>query len=289
MCSQNVMIDDIIVLVSPKNKRYVKKIIPHLEIHTADGIFRAEELCTARYGTIIYSTKGIPYLLQKASLYDILLSLKRKTQIIYPKDIAYICLRLGIGRDTTVIEAGSGSGGLTTAFSYLTSGKGHVYTYEMREEFYELTKKNLAWANVGENVTQYHRDIQDGFEQSNVDALFLDVREPWLYLEHVLTALRPSGLCAFLLPTTNQVSTLLTYMERFPFTEIEVEEVLIRKWKAIPDRLRPFDRMIAHTSFLLFARYQQGKEEWEQFQSRGTREYKQYLAKQARLEELHEE
>ena len=64
----------------------------------------------ARYGSIIVSPKGIPYVLQKASLYDILFALKRKTQIIYPKDIAYICLRLGVGKNTTVIEAGSGSG-----------------------------------------------------------------------------------------------------------------------------------------------------------------------------------
>ena len=288
MCKNNIMLQDIVVLVSPKNKRYVKKIVPQIQIHTADGTFSEEILCNARYGSIISSPKGVPYMIQKASLYDILLALKRKTQIIYPKDIAYICLRLGIGKDTTVIEAGSGSGGLTTAFSYLTSGKGHVYTYEMREEFYELTKRNLAWANVGENVTQYHRDIQEGFEQTDADALFLDVREPWLYLEQVLKAVRPSAMCAFLLPTTNQVSTLLTYMERYSFIDIEVEEVLIRKWKAIPDRLRPYDRMIAHTSFLVFARHQHGKEEWEKAQSRGTREHKQYLAKLARLEEREE-
>lgn len=285
--NNKVMLGDIIVLVSPKHKRYIRKILPNVEIGTADGVFTQAMLCDAYYGTCIYAPTGKPYLLQKASLYDILYGLKRKTQIIYPKDIAYICLRLGIGKDVNIIEAGSGSGGLTTALSYLTSGSGHVYTYEAREEFYKLTQDNLRWANLGENVTQYHRDIQQGFEQSNANALFLDVREPWLYLEHVVNALMPSALCAFLLPTINQVATLVEAMETMPFSDVEIEELLVRKWKAIPDRMRPYDRMVAHTSFLVFARYQCGKDEWERAQSRGTREHKQYLAKMARTEHMH--
>lgn len=289
MQKREVVLNDIIILGNPKGKRYIKKIVEGIQIHTADGTFLYDDLIGSLYGSLLYARNGTPYTLEKASLCDVLYALKRKTQIIYPKDIAYICMRLGIGRNTRVIEAGTGSGGLTTAFSYLTSGSGHVYTYEAREEFYSLAKENLSWANLGDNVTQYRRDIIEGFDETDVDALFLDVREPWLYLDKVIQALLPSAMCAFLLPTTNQVSMLLEAMETFPFINIEVEEVLIRKWKAIPDRLRPFDRMVAHTSFLVFARHHNDKDIFEKAKTKGTREYKQHLARVSRMEQKEEE
>ena len=38
------------------------------------------------------------------------------------------------------------------------------------------------------------------------------------------------------------------------FGHIEVEEILVRPYKAVPGRLRPMDRMVAHTGYLIFAR-----------------------------------
>lgn len=35
---------------------------------------------------------------------------------------------------------------------------------------------------------------------------------------------------------------------------IDVEEILTRRYKPVADRLRPQDRMVAHTGFLIFAR-----------------------------------
>ena len=36
--------------------------------------------------------------------------------------------------------------------------------------------------------------------------------------------------------------------------DIAVEEVLVRPYKPVPDRLRPVDTMAAHTGYLIFAR-----------------------------------
>jgi tRNA (adenine57-N1/adenine58-N1)-methyltransferase len=38
------------------------------------------------------------------------------------------------------------------------------------------------------------------------------------------------------------------------WTDVEVTEILMRRYKPVADRLRPEDRMIAHTGYLLFAR-----------------------------------
>jgi tRNA (adenine57-N1/adenine58-N1)-methyltransferase len=158
-----------------------------------------------------------------------------------------------------------------------------VYTYEAREEFYHLCRRNLDWAGVGGNVTQYLRDIQEGFDQTDADALFLDVRTPWEYLPQVAAAVKPGAALAFLVPTVDQVSLLLKGMESGPFDEPEVEEILVRAWKPIADRLRPQDRMVAHTGFLIFARKQERGQAFEDLKPLGTRERKQREALRERL------
>lgn len=274
---------ELFILVTPRGKRILRRLEEGQDIHGNDGVIFASSLAKAEFGTEIMTEKGIPYRLMKPTLYDLVRGVKRQTQIIYPKDIGYICMRLGVGNGTRVIEAGSGSGSLTIALSWFSGEKGHVYTYEAREEFYKLCRRNLQWAGVGHNVTQYNRDIAQGFDQTDADALFLDVRTPWEYLDEVLRALRPGGAYAFLVPTVDQVSLLLKGMETRPFDAIEVEEVLVRGWKAIADRLRPNDRMVSHTGFLIFARKQERSEAFEALKPMGTRERKQRAALEERL------
>jgi len=43
-------------------------------------------------------------------------------------------------------------------------------------------------------------------------------------------------------------------LRRNKFAFIEMCEILLRYYKAEPARLRPTDRMVAHTGFLVFAR-----------------------------------
>jgi tRNA (adenine57-N1/adenine58-N1)-methyltransferase len=131
---------------------------------------------------------------------------------------------------------------------------GHVYSYETRPDAFELARRNLNDLGLLPYVTLYNQDISSGFHETGADACFLDLREPWFFLEHAWNALKGSGCFGALLPTTNQVSELLTTLEKLPFGDINVEEILIRPWKPVPARLRPEDRMIAHSSFLVFAR-----------------------------------
>lgn len=276
---------ELIILVTPKGKRSLRRLTENQDVHGEGGVITAAQLAAAEFGDEVLTHQGAPCRLKKPTLYDLVRGLKRNTQIIYPKDIGYICMRLGVGNGTRVIEAGSGSGSLTVALSWFSGERGHVYTYEARPEFYELAGKNLAWAGVGQNVTRYNRDIADGFDQTDADALFLDVRTPWEYLDQVVAAVRPGASLAFLLPTVDQVSRLLHGLERGPFDDIEVEEILIRRWKPVPDRLRPDDRMIAHTGFLIFARQQTRSETFERMKPLGTRERKREAARLERLSE----
>ncbi|MDL2216255.1 tRNA (adenine-N1)-methyltransferase [Desulfovibrio sp. OttesenSCG-928-M14] len=276
---------ELFILVSPRGKRSLRRLVEGQDIHGTDGVILASALAEVDFGVEVHTLQNVPYRVMKPTLYDLVRGVKRQTQIIYPKDIGYICMRLGIGNGTRVIEAGSGSGSLTLALSWFSSALGHVYTYEARQEFYDLCRRNLDWAGVGGNVTQYLRDIAEGFDQNDADALFLDVRTPWDYLDKVCAAVRPGAALAFLLPTVDQVSRLLKAMESGPFDNIEVEELLVRPWKAVADRLRPADRMVAHTGFLIFARQQERSQEFEDLKPLGTRERKQRKALLARLEQ----
>lgn len=279
---------DLVLIVTPKGKRIIRRLEEGGDIHGNEGVLSAEDIANAGYGETVRTRLGMPCRLMRPSLYDMLRGVKRQTQVLYPKDIGYICVRLGIGNGCRVVEAGSGSGTLTMALSWLTGDNGHVYTYEARDEFYKLAGRNLAWAGLGKNVTRYHRDIGEGFEQTDADALFLDVRTPWEYLDNALAAVKPGARFCFFVPTVNQVSELLKAMETRAFAEAEVEEVFIRRWKALADRLRPDDRMIAHTGFLLFARKQEICRDFEERMPKGTRERKQDAAKKERLKEAGE-
>lgn len=276
---------DLIILVSPKGKRYLRRLEEKQDVHGEGGVIAASDIAAASFGSEVLTHQGHPFRLKKPTLYDLVRGVRRQTQIIYPKDIGYICMRLGVGNGTKVIEAGSGSGSLTIALSWFSGEKGYVYTYEAREEFYKLCRRNLDWAGVGQNVTQYNRNIEDGFEQTDADALFLDVRTPWEYLDQVNRAVRPGAALAFLVPTVDQVAQLLRGLERGPFDDVEVEEIFTRRWKPLPDRLRPEDRMVAHTGFLIFARQQEKSEDFEKLKPLGTRERKQEAARLRRLEE----
>ncbi|MDR2503050.1 MAG: tRNA (adenine-N1)-methyltransferase [Deltaproteobacteria bacterium] len=274
---------ELVILLSPKGRKYLRRLEPGVDIHGEGGVLAAADIAAADFGGEVLTHLGAPFRLLRPGLYDLVRGVRRQTQVLYPKDIGYICLRLGVGRGSRIIEAGSGSGALTLALSWFSGENGRVYSYESREEFYKLCRRNLDWAGLGANVTQHCRDIAEGFLETGADALFLDVRTPWAYLDQAAAALRPGGCTAFLLPTTGQVEELLLGLERGDFAEVEVEELLLRRWKPLPDRLRPDDRMVAHTGFLVFARKQRKSEAFEQAAPKGTRERKQDAARLGRL------
>ena len=276
----------LVLIVTPKGKRTIKRLVEGENWQSHDGILTPEIVVAADFGDTVMTSMGRPVQLLDVTLQDLLKGIKRQTQIIYPKDIAYICMKLGAGPGRTICEAGCGSGGLTLALSWFCGPTGRVVSHEAREEFAKLARRNLDWAHVGDNVDINVRDVAEGFCVKNADALFLDVRTPWEYLDKAVEAVRPGAVFGFLLPTVMQVGELLKGLERGPFDHIEVQELLLRDWKPLADRLRPNDRMIAHTSFLVFCRHQKRNHDFDNLRPMGTREMKQKMALEKRLATL---
>lgn len=276
----------LVLIVTPKGKRTIKRLVEGENWQSHDGILTPEIVAAADFGDTVMTSMRRPVQLLDVTLQDLLKGIKRQTQIIYPKDIAYICMKLGAGPGRTICEAGCGSGGLTLALSWFCGPTGRVVSHEAREEFAKLARRNLDWAHVGDNVEINVRDVAEGFCVKNADALFLDVRTPWEYLDKAVEAVRPGAVFGFLLPTVMQVGELLKGLERGPFDHIEVQELLLRDWKPLADRLRPNDRMIAHTSFLVFCRHQKRNHDFDNLRPMGTREMKQKMALEKRLATL---
>jgi tRNA (adenine57-N1/adenine58-N1)-methyltransferase len=244
----------LVLLATAGGKRYLLALRPGLTFHTNLGHFKHDDLIGLPLGTTVHSQLGKPVLLLEPSLSDLITRIKRNTQIIYPKDAAYLVHRLSLRNGDHVIEAGTGSGGLTIALAWAVAPAGRVYTYEVREENMQIARSNLERIGLLENVSMFQRSVGDGFLQRGADAVFLDVRTPNYFLDQVRAALRPGGFFAALLPTTNQVIDLLAALERKSFADIAVEELLLRQYKVVPDRLRPDDNMVGHTGFLVSAR-----------------------------------
>jgi tRNA (adenine57-N1/adenine58-N1)-methyltransferase len=247
-------VGDIAQLISAQNKRFIFRLVLDGKFETHRGYLSHNDLIGKPWGSRVFTHLGSAFVLLQPSLADILIETRRNTQIMYPKDIGFILLTMDIGPGKHVLEAGTGSGSFTTALAVAVGPQGKITTYESRPEFQHLAHKNLDRLGLSERVEFKLRDIAAGFDETNVDAIFLDLPNPQDYLPQAKAALKPGGYLGSILPTTNQVSTLLIALRRSNFAFIEVCEIMLRYYKAVADRLRPTDRMVAHTGYLIFAR-----------------------------------
>jgi tRNA (adenine57-N1/adenine58-N1)-methyltransferase len=245
---------DLAQLVGLRHKHFILTLQAGAKFETHRGILQHDDLIGQSWGTQVFSHIGSPFFLLQPSLADLINELPRTTQILYPKDIGFILITMGVGPGQTVMEAGTGSGSMTTALAYSVGPQGRVISYEVKPDVQNLARKNLTRFGLDSRVELKLRDIQQGFDETDIDAFFLDVPNPYDYIGQVRAALKPGGYMCCLIPTFNQVEKTLLALRQNRFAFVEVCELLLRYYKPEPARIRPTDRMVAHTGFLLFAR-----------------------------------
>lgn len=245
---------DLALLAGPRQKHFIIRLTPGEALETHRGILKHDDLIGLPWGSMVYSHLGRTFVLLIPSLTDLLQNTKRNTQIMYAKDIGFIIMMMNIGPGQHILEAGTGSGALTTALASMVGPYGHVTTYEARPEMQKLAQKNIRRLGLDDRVTFKLRNITEGFDEQGVNAIFLDLPNPYDFIDQVRSALKPGGFFGTILPTTNQVTRLLSALHRGNFVFIEVCEIMLRYYQAIPEKLRPTDRMVAHTGYLIFGR-----------------------------------
>lgn len=245
---------DLVEVVGRSHFHHIVRMEAGKEIQSHKGVLKMDDIIGKIWGSTVKSHNGNTFFVLQPALTDLVKNIPRNTQILYPKDIGFVLLNLAVGPGKKIVEAGTGSGALTTAFAYAVGEEGHVYSYEAREEMQRVAIKNLERVALESRVDFKLRNIEEGFEESNADALFLDVPNAYDYLAQAKRALKPGGFFGSILPTTNQVTKLLEALKENAFSFTEVCEILIRYYRTDPEKFRPADRMVAHTGFLIFAR-----------------------------------
>ncbi len=245
---------DLAQLVGLTHKHFIFSLKSGGDLQTHRGVLKHDDLIGKPYGSQVFSHTGAPFFLLQPSIADILNDLPRATQILYPKDLGYILVMMGIAPGQRVMEAGTGSGSVTIAMATAVGADGQVISYEQKPDTQNLARKNVERVGLASRVEFKLRDIREGFDETDADAFFLDVQYPNEYIEQVRAALKPGGFFGTIIPTFNQVEKTLTALKKHKFAFVEVCEVILRHYKADPARIRPVDRMVAHTGYLIFAR-----------------------------------
>jgi tRNA (adenine57-N1/adenine58-N1)-methyltransferase len=242
-----------VLLFHSNSKKWLAKVGLEKKFHTHLGIIDIASAIGMEYGSLILTTEGKKIYLVEPTVYDFVMKSKRSTQIVYPKDLGFIAARTGLKNGSTVLEIGTGSGALTTFMASIVKPNGHVYTFDINENFLATARQNLEKAGMMQYVTMHNKDVHDGICLSDIDVAVVDLGDPWSVLKEVHRTLKGSGAFVAICPTMNQLEK--TSMElKQGYIDVESIELMIRNIEAREGMTRPSMRMIGHTTYLIFAR-----------------------------------
>ncbi|GAA1917229.1 tRNA (adenine-N1)-methyltransferase [Nocardioides marmoribigeumensis] len=220
------------------------------------------ELIGRPEGFTVTSSLGAEYLVFRPLLNEFVVSMPRGAAVVYPKDAAQIVAMADVFPGARVVEAGVGSGALTCYLLRAVGPTGRVSSYERREEFADVARRNVTQWYAGEHPAWSLTigDLADALpgpdgQDAEVDRVILDMLAPWDCVESVARVLVPGGMvCAYVATTTQLSKTVETLRVHGGFTEPQAWETLVRDWHVEGLAVRPGHSMVGHTGFLVTAR-----------------------------------
>jgi tRNA (adenine57-N1/adenine58-N1)-methyltransferase catalytic subunit len=248
-------------LTDAKGRRHNLQLKPGTRFFANRGHVEHDEMIGREEGFTVTSSGGAQYLVFRPLLSEYVVSMPRGAAVVYPKDAAQVVAMADIYPGAHVVEAGVGSGALTCSLLRAVGPAGRVSSYERREEFAEVARRNVeqffgaehpAWQlQVGDLAEALPASPSD----SRVDRVVLDMLAPWECVDAVADALAPGGLvCAYVATTTQLSRTVETLRVNGGFTEPHAWETLVRDWHVEGLAVRPAHSMNGHTGFLVTAR-----------------------------------
>ena len=223
------------------------------EFHTHKGFIKVGDVIGLPLGSEVKSSLGEVFWILKPTTHDLIMHTARRTQIMYPKDIGLILLKLSLSSGLKVLEIGTGSGAMTVAAATAIKPNGHVHTYEARGEFADMAEKNLRRASLSSYVTVHRVDASIGIEGQDFDAAIIDVGDPWPLIPSIHQVLSGGAPIVSFSPTVNQVEKTAEAFARVGFVNIYTLECFIREIRVERGKTRPATMMIGHTGYMTFA------------------------------------
>ena len=238
------------------SKKWLVKISKKESLHTHIGVIKHADAIGKEYGTRVMTNKDKYVYLLKPTIYDYIMKIQHGTQIVYPKDIGYIVARAGITSGQKILEIGTGSGSLTSFVASVVKPRGHVYTFDVDENFMKIAAKNIKKAGVSKYVTQEQLDLKSAKKLpfDDADVALIDLGDPWVVIPQVRKMLKGSGAIFAICPTMNQLEKLTMALIENEFTDIESTEHILRTIEAREGKTRHSFQGIGHTTYLCFAR-----------------------------------
>jgi tRNA (adenine57-N1/adenine58-N1)-methyltransferase catalytic subunit len=238
------------ILINEKGKKFVAGAD---DLHTDHGYIKKEEIAISKSGDILKTHLGREFRVLEANINDYIELMDRRCSIILSKDLGVMAAYSGLGCGHRVVEAGTGAGAATIFMANIVGETGHVYSYELREDFSQIADKNVKGFGLG-NVTLKCQDVTEGIDEEDVDLVFLDLPKPWEVVENARDCLKSGGYLAAYTPYIDQVKLLTRILKKREFSDLKSLECLVREIEVKDKGVRPKTRMTGHTGYLTFGR-----------------------------------
>lgn len=242
------------LFIDSKKRRYLVQLNPEGEFHSHAGFVPHSKVIGAEPGLSVESTKGAKYTVVRPTLEDFVIEMPRGAQVIYPKDLAPMCMLGDIHPGVRVFETGIGSGALS--MTMLRWGA-HVTGLELREDFLNRARANVKSFLGAGALERYDVSIGDSYEdrpEGRFDRVMLDLPEPWRVVPAAESMLSGGGILVAYTPSITQAVQVREALGKHWFDQRTLE-VLHRTWHIEGMSVRPDHRMVAHTAFLTVARF----------------------------------
>ncbi len=254
--SKEIKKNEVIILYDEKKKKNLSVTIKEGEVfNTHAGMIKHEDILGRKEGESVLTNMGAEFVIFRPRACDHMMKVKRKTQIVYPKDAAWIILSLDLFPGAKVVEMGMGSGALTISIAQMVGEEGKVYSFDNREGFLNNALKNVERAGLKDRVEGRILEAGEEFPVKEVDAVFLDLPEPWVAIPSAYNVLLPGRTLGLIVPNAEQLKEATKELQENNFSSLEVVEILLRKMLVRNKRgVRPSERMIGFTGYLVTAR-----------------------------------
>ena len=251
--------NQLVVIKTPKNNKFLAVIDIEKEFITNEGKIKFSKV--ENIPSTVKTTTGVNFKIYKPTYKEFVLLMKRGPQIIYPKDVAQIVLELNIHNSSNVLEIGSGSGALTLYLYTLLKNTGKLYSLDSSKINQRRANKTISryistLSEENNDITFLNEELVNfDYETLNekINSIITDVPEPWEFFTN--NKIENSIHWVSYLPSITQVMRMNDTLKDEQFQDIEIKEVILRDWVVDEKIVRPSNKLVSHTGFIISAKY----------------------------------
>ncbi len=253
-------LDNQLIVVKTSKSKYLAVIDIQKEFITNEGKFSFSNINNIPFK--IKSSTGVEFRIYHPTYKEFILLMKRGPQIIYPKDIGQIILEADIHKNSNVLEIGTGSGALSLYLLTIIGNDGSLISLDVSKKNQRRTKKTIdRYMSTQDFKNEYKLHfvttnlIDFNYEEYSeiIDTVVTDVPEPWDFFENNI--INNDLKWVSYLPSISQISKINEVLIENDFENIEIKEVILRDWVVNKKILRPSNKLISHTGFIISGRY----------------------------------